>query len=327
QTISETSGEGNTHIIDAHHYAMRLFGDSIASNVFMLGYAWQRGLIPVSADAIRQAIELNGAAVPMNQRAFACGRLAAGDIDALDALLGEDDAPAFNNPKTLDEIISHRHTHLVAYQDEAYASQYVSRIREIEKTERDVIPGNTRLTETVAKNYAKLLSYKDEYEVARLFTDGTFEAALKEQFEGDYTLEFHLAPPVFNARNEDTGHLEKRRFGPWMMRAFRILARFSHLRGTRWDLFGYSAERKAERQAIEDYENTLDLIAANLSPENHEVAVELASLPRKVRGFGHVKEKNAAEAKVLAKELISQLTSSGPTPMTSDPDTPSQAAA
>ncbi len=313
QAISDSSGDGNTHIIDAHHYAMKLFGDSIASNMFMLGLAWQRGMIPVSADAIMEAIELNGAAIAMNQRAFQCGRIAAEDIAFIDTLAGghEPDSTQIS-PQTLDDIIAHRHAHLADYQNHAYAERYAKRIRDIAALEHRIMPGSTELAKTVASAYAKVLSYKDEYEVARLFTAPEFTSALHEQFDGDYTLEFHLAPPIFSERDSETGHLKKRTFGPWMMRAFRLLAKFKNLRGTRLDIFGYTEERKSERQAITDFEITLDLITRTLTPANHATAIELASLPLSVRGFGHVKEKNAVAAATQATELMSALNAPAP---------------
>ena len=313
QAISATSGDGNTHIIDAHHYAMKLFGDSIASNMFMLGLAWQRGMIPVSADAIVQAIELNGAAIAMNQRAFQCGRIAAEDISFVDELAGpREEIEGSATLQTLDELIAHRHAHLTSYQDRAYADRYEKRVRDIAALEARIVPGSTMLAETVASAYAKILSYKDEYEVARLFTAPEFANALREQFDGDYKLEFHLAPPFLSERDPETGHLKKRAFGPWMLRAFRLLAKFRQLRGTRWDVFGYTEERKSERQAITDYEASLQLIAGSLTPENHAIAIELAGLPRSVRGFGHVKERHAARATLRAKELIQVLRTSQP---------------
>ncbi len=315
RAIEEQAGTGRAHTIDAHHYALALFGDSIASNMFMFGYAYQFGLIPVSISAIEQAIAMNGVAIDMNKRAFEFGRLAAHDPEALDRLVGETEGEAASaGAESLGDFVSRRVAHLEAYQDQNYADRYADKVAWIRGIEDKRAPGSDRLAEAVARSYHKLLAYKDEYEVARLFTDGSFKQALDEQFEGDYQISFHLAPPLFARLDPSTGHPLKRSYGPWMMRAFSLLAKLKRLRGTSFDVFGYSGERRSERKMITEYEHLLDEIADRLSPENLDLAIELAELPRSIRGFGHVKRANAEAARARQDELMKKLRAPTPTP-------------
>jgi indolepyruvate ferredoxin oxidoreductase len=290
--IRGAAGDNRTDFIEATELATDLLGDAIASNMFLVGYAFQRGGLPLSEEALMRAIELNGVAVEMNKRSFAMGRLAAVDQKLVEqaAKPVEPLAPAIG--QTLEELIQRRSAFLVDYQDQAYAAEYVEKIRLIEAAEREKGKGNTGLTEAAARYLFKLMAYKDEYEVARLYTSGDFEKKLKRQFEGDLTVTYHLAPPLLARRDPVTGHLIKREFGSWMFTAFKLLARFKHLRGTRWDIFGRTEERKSERQEIQDYLATLDELTAGLTPENFALAVEIAALPEKIRGFGHIKERH-----------------------------------
>ncbi len=180
------------------------------------------------------------------------------------------------------------------------------------EAERARAPGRQQLTEAVARAYHKLLAYKDEYEVARLYTDGRFRAQVKAQFEGSYGLRFSLAPPLFARRDPETGHLKKQVFGPWMLAAFRLLARFKGLRGTPLDIFGYSAERRRERALIGEYEATVAALIAGLESDNHALAVEIAEVPLAMRGFGHVKEANVACAKEREAELLAAFRAPAP---------------
>jgi indolepyruvate ferredoxin oxidoreductase len=250
----------------------------------------QKGLVPISIAAIERAVELNGVAVEMNKHALAWGRLAAHDHARVASLVHplHDDAP--RPVKGLAPLVERRARFLVRYQNKAYARRYRDFIGEIERAERTRIGPRAALAEAVSQNLFKLMAYKDEYEVARLFAEGDFLKNLRHQFAGDYRLEFNLAPPLFAKRDPETGHLLKRAYGPWMLGAFRILAKFRFLRGTRFDIFGYTVERKRERQLIADYENVMREIAAKLSPANYALAIEIAQLPERIRGFGHVKE-------------------------------------
>ena len=295
RALVEAAGEANVDLVDASRLATRLTGDAIAANLFLVGYAWQKGLIPLSGEAIERAIELNGVAVAFNRRAFLWGRRAAHDPAAVEALVRAAE-PERPRTRTLDELVEHRATFLADYQDRAYAERYRRAVAAVREAEQRVLPGRTDLAEAAAKSLFKLMAYKDEYEVARLYTDGSFRRQLAAEFEGWDRLEFHLAPPLLAARDPVSGHLRKRTYGPWMLRAFGLLARLRRLRGTALDPFGYTAERRTERRLIGEFEALLAELAAGLTAANHDVAVELAALPQGVRGFGHVKEANLAKA-------------------------------
>jgi len=283
-----------------------LMGDSIATNIFMLGYAVQRGLIPVSLEAIERAIDINGVAVAANKRSLSWGRLAAHDPKKVEQAIaplaeaGEDEEIATD----LAGIVAKRAADLTAYQDAAYAKRFEDLVRRVQEAEHQRAPGRTGLAEAVARAYHKLMAYKDEYEVARLFTDGEFERKLAAQFDGAYTLEFNMAPPLLAQRDPDTGHLQKRAYGPWVFKAFRVLAGLKGLRGGPFDVFGYTAERRQERRLISDYEATVATVLDKLNSDNHGLAVDIALLPMKIRGYGHLKEKAVAEAKAREAELM-----------------------
>src|SRR5216683_178617 len=307
RAILADAGRDKTHFIDATRAATALFGNSIGANIFLVGYAYQLGAIPLSAASITQAIELNGEAVEMNQAAFHWGRRAACEPAAVEALIkpaAEAASDARTLSQSLDEMVARRVAFLTDYQDAAYAARYRRLVRRALGAEELKAAGATGLAEAVARNFFKLMAYKDEYEVARLYTSGEFLKKLRRQFEGDFTLEFHLAPPLLAKRDAATGHLKKGRYGPWMMRAFALLAKLKLLRGTPLDPFGRSEERRTERRLIEEYEAMLDELIAGLSPENHALAVELAAIPGQIRGFGHVKLANLATARARQQELL-----------------------
>ncbi|SNS16109.1 indolepyruvate ferredoxin oxidoreductase [Sphingomonas laterariae] len=278
--------------IDATGLAQRLLGDAIGANMLLVGYAWQKGLVPLSRASIEAAIRLNGTQVALNLNAFALGRIMAAEPDSIADLLVPADRPVTADlapAAALDAMVARRTEHLTAYQDAAYAARYRALVDRVRRAEEAVGTGKYALTEAVARNHAKLMAYKDEYEVARLFSSG-LRRHLEGQFEGDYRLQFHLAPPLFARRDKATGRYRKIRFGPWMGRAFGLLARLKFLRGTPLDLFGYSHHRRIERQLIGDYEALVDELIATLSPANHKAAVDLASVADKVRGFDVVKD-------------------------------------
>jgi indolepyruvate ferredoxin oxidoreductase len=305
RALEAAAGKGNVDFVDGTGIATALMGDSIATNLFMLGYAFQKGLVPLSLAAIERAIVLNGVAVEANQRTFAWGRLAAHDHAHLEAILRPPHPAELPRVETLATLIDRRAAFLTEYQDAAYAQRYLATVARVQDAEKARAKGHGELAEAVARNLFKLMAYKDEYEVARLYTDGAFKAKLARQFEGDYKLEFHLAPPLLAPRDPDTGQLQKVAYGAWMMSAFGVLARFKRLRGTRWDIFGRTAERRVERQLIVDYEKIIGEICAALAPENHGLAVELAKLPERIRGFGHIKERAVREAKAKEAALLS----------------------
>ncbi|MDH4612700.1 indolepyruvate ferredoxin oxidoreductase family protein [Pseudomonas sp. BN102] len=306
EALVDAVGGAKTHFVDATRLATRLLGDSIATNLFMLGYAYQRGLVPISAEALDKAIELNGVAVKLNQQAFLWGRRAAYDLAAVEKLA----KPLETDPRkceTLEEIVQFRADHLRAYQDAAYAERYRALVERVRQAD---CGADKALSRAVAKYYAKLLAYKDEYEVARLYSDGNFRKQLEAQFQGDYHLEFHLAPSWLARPDPVTGEPRKRRFGPWMLKAFGVLAGFKFLRGTAFDLFGYSAERKLERKLIGEYEATVELLLKELKPGNYATAVALVELPEQIRGYGPVKERALAKVREQERQLRARLTAS-----------------
>jgi len=305
-SIEAAAGADACDFLAATDLATGLMGDSIATNLFMLGYAWQQGLIPIGLEALERAIELNGTAVPMNLGAFRWGRRAAHDRAAVEKLLApaENVVPFARLPRTLDEIVASRSKHLAAYQDAALARRYTAFVERVRTVEEKT--GLNGLAEAVARNYAKLLSYKDEYEVARLYAETAFAASIDKQFEGDYRLKFHLAPPLFASRDPKTGHLLKQEFGSWMLPVFKLLARLKGLRNTAFDPFGYTAERKLERALIGQYESLVDELLGALTPANHALAVKLASVPDDIRGYGHVKDAHLEKAKRKEADLLAQ---------------------
>ncbi len=302
--------------IEATHLATALFGDSIATNLFILGMAWQKGMIPLSHKAIERAIELNGVQIEMNLGAFKAGRVAASNPEAVRALASPPVEPAghFKISKDLDEQINRRIAFLTDYQDKKYAERYARLVLDVRRAERDKTGSNTQLSEAVARYFFKLMAYKDEYEVARLHTEGSFLKRVKAEFTGDYKLNYHMAPPVFSKRDKATGELRKMSFGPWMRPVLGVLAKLKFLRGTALDVFGYSHERKTERALIEDYEKLIRQIMSELSSSNHLTAVQLASVPDQIRGYGHVKERNLKLAKAEEARLLAQFGSKSPPP-------------
>jgi indolepyruvate ferredoxin oxidoreductase len=299
-------------VVPAAELATRLMGDSIATNMFMLGYAWQRGWVPVSAAAIERAIELNDVAVEFNKKSFLWGRRAAQDLPRVQrAATPAEVIPFAERPaRTLEEIVARRVTLLTDYQDARYAARYsrlVERVRDIEAQR----VGASKLAEAVARNYAKLLAYKDEYEVARLHSDGQFSKEIARMFEGDYRVVYHLAPPLLARPNPASGEPKKMRFGPWTLGLFKVLARMKRLRGTPLDPFGWTEERRTERALIGEYEAAVETLLANLDRERHALAVQIASLPDEIRGFGHIKLKSIAAARAKRGELLARLRAPG----------------
>jgi indolepyruvate ferredoxin oxidoreductase len=304
RSLRAAAGEANVDLVDATGLATALMGDSIATNLFMLGYAFQKGLVPLGLAAIERAIELNAVAVAANKHTFTWGRLAAQDHARLERIVHPAHPAEAPARQTLATLVERRAQFLAQYQDEAYARRYRDFVAAVAEAEKARVRGHDDLAEAVARGLFKLMAYKDEYEVARLYTDGAFRAKLHAAFEGKYRLEFHLAPPLLAQRDPETGHLEKHSYGPWMLGAFAFLARFKRLRGTRLDPFGRTAERRMERQLIADYERVVRELIAGLTQENHALAVEIARLPEHIRGFGHVKERAVADAKARETALL-----------------------
>jgi indolepyruvate ferredoxin oxidoreductase len=358
--IKVALGGKDPHVVDATQLATALMGDAIASNLFILGYAWQQGLVPLSLDSIMRAVELNGAAIEMNKTAFAWGRLAVVDPKAVAEAAGlvrnaqtaaestphelpmlspgawegnewgatsaprttrkEDElrhVPAHGGDnvaflplddarlsRSLDEVISRRVAFLTEYQDASYARRYSDFVARVHAAERNVA-GTTDLTEAVARYAFKLMAYKDEYEVARLYTSGDFKKKLEQQFDGDYKLKFHLAPPLL-AKKDAQGRLIKQEFGPWVFTAFKWMAKLRFLRGGAFDIFGKTEERRMERQLIVDYFATIEGLLGKLDRSNVGLAAEIASIPEHIRGYGHVKEDHLHKAKTREAELLKE---------------------
>jgi indolepyruvate ferredoxin oxidoreductase len=356
--VQAALGGAAPEVVDATGLATALMGDAIASNLFLLGYAWQQGWVPIGQAALVRAIELNGAAVPMNLAAFGWGRLAAHDLAEVAAAAGmsvaaprrelaapltalgptpweghesgitapQSDAaeetprhvPAVDDgdvialplddlrlSRSLDELVQRRERFLVDYQSVAYARGYRRFVDAVRAGEQARLPGSTALTEAVARYLFKLMAYKDEYEVARLYTSGEFQRRIAQQFEGKVRLHVHLAPPLLAKRGAD-GRLQKREYGPWVFTAFKLVAGLRRLRGSVFDVFGHTAERRMERQLIADYRRTIEGLLATLDAGKLALAVEIASIPEHIRGYGHVKHAHFEKAKAREAELLAR---------------------
>jgi len=308
EALMDAVGAEKTHFVDATHLATRLLGDSIATNLFLLGYAYQLGLLPLSAEAIEKAISINGVAAELNQQAFRWGRRAVLERDAVEKLARpvEMAEPSLAGPmcQTLQEIVDWRVDFLTKYQNAAYAKRYRSMVECVRAVDT---ADDLALSKAVARYYFKLLAYKDEYEVARLYSEPEFRQQLEAQFEGDYKLQFHLAPAWLAKRDSTTGEPRKRELGPWVLNAFGVLAKLKFLRGTPLDVFGYGHDRRVERELISEYERNLEGLLAQLKPTNYRTAVAIAALPELIRGYGPVKERSIAKARQQEKLLKEQL--------------------
>ncbi|MBK9114081.1 MAG: indolepyruvate ferredoxin oxidoreductase family protein [Betaproteobacteria bacterium] len=304
RALQAAAGPEAVEFVPATALATALMGDAIATNLFLLGYAFQRGLVPLSRAALERAIELNGTAVDSGKAAFAWGRLAAHDRAHVERAAGSSLSTA-PEPRTPAESIEHFAASLAVYQDAAYADRFRERLARVAAADAR-LPAQSGLAEAAARSLHKLMAYKDEYEVARLYTDGAFAAKLARTFDGTPQLAFHLAPPLLARRDPATAAMRKRRYGAWMQHAMRVLARMKSLRGTPFDPFGRTPERRAERQAIADFERTLDRLAADLDATNYALAVEIARLPDMVRGFGHVKARHRAAYEQKVAALLAQ---------------------
>jgi indolepyruvate ferredoxin oxidoreductase len=307
EEIVAAAGREHVDVVAAGRLATALMGDAIATNMFMLGYAYQKGWLPLGEASLAKAIELNGVSVEFNKKAFTWGRRAAANLPLVEKLASPADiVPIFQAlSRNLDEAVARRAEFLAGYQDAAYARRYTTLVERVRAAESRIGGDALPLTEAVARYYFKLLAYKDEYEVARLHADPSFRRRIEAMFEGDYKLRFHLAPPLVAKRDPATGELRKSSYGPWMMTAFRILSRLKALRGTAFDVFGYSQERRTERRLIADYERAVEELLAGLDRAKRPLAVEIASIPEGIRGFGHVKARHLADAKKREAELLS----------------------
>jgi indolepyruvate ferredoxin oxidoreductase len=301
--ITQAVGVDGVGMFNADAAATKLMGDSIYTNPMMMGYAWQKGWIPLGRASLIRAIELNAVQVDNNKAAFEWGRRAAHDWASVEKLLSPAQVLQFKKRETLDDVVQRRVAFLTDYQDAAYAAQYQAYVHKVRAA--DSALDKTLLTESVARYLFKLMAYKDEYEVARLHTDTAFLDKVNAMFEGDFTLNYHLAPPLLAKRN-DKGELQKKKFGPVMLTGFRYLAKLKGLRGTALDVFGRSEERKTERALIGEYRASIDEVLARLTADNHAQAVEIARIPEKIKGYGHVKERNLVAARQQWHALMQQ---------------------
>lgn len=301
--IVKAVGPAGVSAFNADAAATKLMGDSIYTNPMMLGYAWQKGWIPLGLDSLMRAIELNAVAVDNNKAAFTWGRQAAHDWASVEKLLAPAQVIEFKKRETLEHIVARRAEFLTGYQDAAYAATYSAFVEKVRLAEAPL--GKTALTEAVARYLFKLMAYKDEYEVARLHTQTGFQERIAAMFEGDYKVNFHLAPPMIAKRNEK-GELQKKKFGPAMLMGFKVLARLKGLRGTALDVFGRTGERRTERALIGQYRASIDEVLSALDPGRHPLAVEIARIPEQIKGYGHVKERNLAAARTRWDTLMQQ---------------------
>jgi indolepyruvate ferredoxin oxidoreductase len=318
RAIIADAGREKTHFIDATRAATALFGNSVGANIFLVGYAYQLGAVPLAAASIERAIELNGEAVEMNKAAFHWGRRAVVEPAAVEALIKP--APeAVSDARTLsrsfDEMVERRVAFLTAYQNAAYAARYRRWVEKVRAAEAARAPGKSGLADAVARYLFKLMAYKDEYEVARLYADDAFLKQVNAELGGEnLRLHVHLAPPLLARKDKVSGEPRKMTFGPWIFPLFQLLAKFKFLRGTPFDPFGYSTERRTERALVRDYEALLEELLAKLDADNHHVAVGLAAIPEKIRGFGHVKLRHLKAAKADEAALLDQFRA-GPAPL------------
>ncbi|MBR0937076.1 indolepyruvate ferredoxin oxidoreductase family protein [Bradyrhizobium jicamae] len=303
RAIERVIGSGNLTAIDANALAERLLGDSVYANIMMLGFAWQQGLVPVSLEALSRAIELNGVTVERNRQALAWGRIAFADPDFLPKT-GDTGAAT---PEALDQVIARRADFLRDYQDEAYAARYKAAVDRVRRAEAAL--GGENLTDAVARSLFKLMAYKDEYEVARLHMQTGFLDQIDREFDGDYRVQYHLAPPLLPARRDARGRPRKRAFGPWIQTPLRLLARMKGLRGTPFDLFGYTAERRAERELISWYEALIETMLGKLDAARLPDLIAIAKAPMEIRGYGPVKDAAIEKTKAEVARLTAQPTS------------------
>ena len=301
RALISAAGKDGLDFVPAQSLAEAWLGDAIATNTVMLGFAFQRGLLPVSLKALDRAIEMNGAAVDLNRQAFELGRRAAIGLTLIDD--DDDTLKGETEPSTVDALIDHRSRLLREYQNAAYSQRYRNLVETVRRAESALAGSADAFALAVARNAAKLMAYKDEYEVARLYTDGRFAEQLRSEFQGKLKIQVHLAPPIFT-RRDPSGEPKKRAFGPWILKAMRVLAKMKFLRGTPLDPFGRLAERRIERSLVDEYESTMRDIAAKLSSRNHAIAVEIAELPDSIRGFGHIKLQSVGAANRLRAQLL-----------------------
>lgn len=308
QLLKAAVGEANFSEFNASLMAEQLLGDTVFSNMMLLGFAWQKGLLPLSQMALMIALELNAVAVEKNKQAFAWGRLAAVEPEYVEQQLDQHPLP---DTASLDEVLSRNARYLEQYQNKDWAERYLVKMTKVRKVEAQ-LGNDSTLSEAVAQQLFRLMAYKDEYEVARLFTETDFLKEVEATFSGDFKLNFNLAPPLLNGKKDRSGRPRKKQFGPWMLKAMQLLARMRGLRNTALDPFRFSADRQLDRKLLKDYETLIALLLEGLKPDNYPTAVALVRLPEEVRGFGPVREKAAEKAEKRAQQLLQEFKSGKP---------------
>ena len=294
-------GKNNIDFMPSNTITNKILGDSILSNMFIVGNAYQSGLIPIKANAIEHAIQLNGVSIDENIHAFRLGRHSINMKEEILNLIYEKEKVITN----FDEKFVDRYNFLIKYQNKKYADKYKELVDYVKKCEEKISVDIKNFSNAVAINYFKLMSYKDEYEIARLYSDNEFINKINETFEGNFKINYHLSPPIFSTKDKVTGYPLKINFGSWIMILFKFISLFKFLRGTYFDLFGYFEERKIERLLINNYKDRILEICSKLTIENYALAVEIASTPDQIRGFGYIKEKNIEIAKRCEDKLMS----------------------
>ena len=307
---------GQPHLanLPATSIATRLMGDSITTNMFMFGFAVQKGLVPLSVESIEEAIKLNGSQVKATLQVFNWGRMAAHDEAKLEEYLAKCGVEDTAEPVslTLDALIERRVKHLTDYQNAGWAEQYLDFVKQVRKAETAAVPGGElKVTASVARYLSKLMSYKDEYEVARLYTNGDFIKRLKQQFEGDFKLEFNMAPPIIARPRKPGGEPQKIAIGGWMFNVLKVMARLKGLRGGALDVFGRTAERRMERRLIGEYRGLINSVLGQLTPATQSVVTRIADLPEMIRGYGAIKDGNVTQFEAEKQKLLAEL-SKGP---------------
>ena len=301
-------GENNSYFIDTGKIVRKILSDDIPANMFVVGFAYQAGLIPIKSTSIEEAIRLNNVSVDFNLNAFRLGRQTFLKKDNIYKLIenkiSEDDSEKLSS--TLNDKINRRFNFLTEYKDEKYAKKYIKLVNAVKTCEEKLSINKTTLSEAVAFNYFKLMAYKDEYEISRLYTHPRFEKKIKETFEGNFKINFHVAPPIFAKKNSSNGKPKKIKMGQWLLYLMKLIATLKFLRGTFFDPFGYSAERKIERKLIQDYEIRILNITKKLNKENYDTACKIAKIPEKIRGFGYIKKDNLIVAKKIEANLVAE---------------------
>ena len=318
-SIEKATGAQNSAFVDAGTLATALLGNEIGANLFLVGFAIQKGWMPIGLAALDRALELNGMGLAMNRAALAWGRIAAAHPDFVERSAFDDGTGPTDAVESVDALVARLERDLVDYQNVAYGERFRNLVDEAQAADKRLEKDDRALTATIARYLHKLMAYKDEYEVARLYTDGSFKRALETEFEGDLKLEFHMAPPIFGRQDPKTGRYRKRRFGGWMMHGYALLARLKFLRGTPFDPFGYEPHRRIERALIDEYAETMARVLSDIDLPRYDTAVQIAAWPEGIRGYGIVKEEHLEKTRAHLANLMESYFNPEPEPQLLEP--------